>query len=211
MEHAIKIAYRCPISGGPLRQKDAVRLVCTECDAIYPIRDGIPILLPSVSERMRVLETDWDAAETIGTDPIDFYNQTRDHDLYCRDQLDWARLSLEKWVGQLRSGGPVLEIGSGKRALQGIGGDYVALDYSFTALLRYIDGRYRRVCASAESLPFIDNAFRFIFTVATLEHVANPDRALAEIDRVLQPGGVAYLAPAWHCNQYNCDGIPVRP
>src|SRR6185437_2496296 len=69
----------------------------------------------------------------------------------------------------------------------------------------------RRVCASAERLPFADGTFRFIFTVATLEHVPGADRAVAEIERVLAPGGVAYLRPAWHCVQYNCEGIPVRP
>jgi hypothetical protein len=32
-----------------------------------------------------------------------------------------------------------------------------------------------------------------------------------EIDRVLAPGGVAYLLPAWHCVQYVCDGVRMRP
>jgi SAM-dependent methyltransferase len=105
----------------------------------------------------------------------------------------------------------VLEIGSGKGALQGFGGDYTACDYSLTQLRAYIRPEHGRVCASAEQLPFPDATFRFVFSIATLEHVPGADRAFAEIDRVLAPGGVAYLAPAWHCTQYNCEGIPVRP
>jgi SAM-dependent methyltransferase len=92
-----------------------------------------------------------------------------------------------------------------------LGGDYVAADYSFTALRNYISPAHQRVCANAERLPFRRDSFRFIFTVAALEHVPQADLAFAEIERVLKPGGVAYLAPAWHCTQYNCEGIPVRP
>jgi hypothetical protein len=44
-----------------------------------------------------------------------------------------------------------------------------------------------------------------------LEHIPSTDRAFEEIDRVLAPGGVAYLAPAWHCRSWNADGVPVRP
>jgi SAM-dependent methyltransferase len=107
--------------------------------------------------------------------------------------------------------GPVLEIGSGKGALQGIGTDYVAVDYSLTALQRYVDPRHQRVCGTAERLPFLDDTFRFLFTVTVLEHVPRPDLAFEEIDRVLKPGGIAFLLPAWHCVAYNCEGIPVRP
>ena len=96
--------------------------------------------------------------------------------------------------------------------MQGTGGaDYVAADFSFTALRQYIRPQYQRVCATAEHLPFPDNSFRFLFTIAALEHVPCADLAFDEIHRVLKPGGVAYLHPAWHCTQYNCDGIPVRP
>jgi SAM-dependent methyltransferase len=105
----------------------------------------------------------------------------------------------------------VLEIGSGKGGLQGVGGDYVALDYSFTALASHIAPAHQRVCGTAERLPFRDASFRFVFSITALEHVPRAAEAFEEIDRVLKPGGIAYLWPAWHCVQYNCEGIPVRP
>jgi SAM-dependent methyltransferase len=92
-----------------------------------------------------------------------------------------------------------------------MGGDYVAADYSYTALRSYLNPAYQRVCANAEQLPFADECFRFVFSVAVLEHVPRADRAFEQIARVLKPDGIAYVYPAWHCTQYDCDGIRVRP
>jgi SAM-dependent methyltransferase len=60
-------------------------------------------------------------------------------------------------------------------------------------------------------IPLASASCRFVFSVQTLEHIPSADRAFEEIDRVLAPGGVAYLAPAWHCRPWIVDGIPVRP
>lgn len=199
----------CPVHREGLRASDA-GLVCPVDGAVYPLADNIAVMLPDATERARVLGTDW-SSDKQDASPLDFYNQTRDHDQYCRSQLDDVRRDVERWLPSVKTAGPVLEIGSGKGAVQGVGGDYVAVDYSFTALRQYINPSYQRVCATAEQLPFLDGSFRFIFTIAALEHVPNADRAIDEIARVLKPGGVAYLHPAWHCVQYNCEGIPVRP
>lgn len=86
-----------------------------------------------------------------------------------------------------------------------------ALDYSLSALRRFIAASHGRVCGSAETFPFRSASFNLVFTVAALEHVPRADRAFAEILRVLKPGGVGYVYPAWHCRQWNCDGVPVRP
>jgi SAM-dependent methyltransferase len=45
----------------------------------------------------------------------------------------------------------------------------------------------------AESMMFRDNAFDFVFSLNALEHIPHPDRALAEVYRVLRPGGHALL------------------
>lgn len=164
------------------------------------------MLLADEREREQVAKAEFDFAS-----PLRFYNRTDDHDSYCRAELEEVRRDLSRFLGQARSSGPVLEIGSGKGALQGTGGDYVACDYSLSALANHLLPEHQRVCASAERLPFPDASFRFLFTVAALEHVPGADSAFAEIDRVLAPGAVAYLAPAWHCVQWNCEGIPVRP
>jgi SAM-dependent methyltransferase len=44
-----------------------------------------------------------------------------------------------------------------------------------------------------ENLPFEDRAYDFLFASHVLEHVRDDERALAEIRRVLRPGGIAVL------------------
>ncbi len=53
-------------------------------------------------------------------------------------------------------------------------------------------GNYQalEVCDASQDLPFDDAAFDLVFNNSGLEHIANVGRALAEIARVLRPGGM---------------------
>lgn len=46
------------------------------------------------------------------------------------------------------------------------------------------------VACDAQSIPFADGTFDGVMVIAVLEHVADPERAVAEIHRVLRPDGV---------------------
>lgn len=48
--------------------------------------------------------------------------------------------------------------------------------------------------ADMRALPFGDDAFASIVAIHSIEHVPDPDRALAEAARVLEPGGIAVYA-----------------
>lgn len=86
----------------------------------------------------------------------------------------------------------------------------LGLDYSLHALLRYcVD--VPAVCATAERLPLATGCVDLVLTIACLEHVPRPELAFAEIDRVLAPGGIVYLAPAWHVRAWASEGLSVRP
>lgn len=53
-------------------------------------------------------------------------------------------------------------------------------------------------------LPFDDDAFDFVFSTSVMEHVTEPGRALAQIARVLRPGGISI-----HC--FPSRWRPVEP
>ncbi len=101
-----------------------------------------------------------------------------------------------------------LEIGSGRGALQSLVDDYVGLDLARTAGVGY---RKPFVAGSCEQLPFADSSFDAAWSYAVLEHVPRPEAALAEMRRVLRPGGLLLLAPAWQCRPWAAEGYPVRP
>lgn len=56
-----------------------------------------------------------------------------------------------------------------------------------------IDARRADVKADLRMLPFEDGSYDFVFASHVLEHVDDDHRAVAEIARVLRPGGVAIL------------------
>jgi SAM-dependent methyltransferase len=50
----------------------------------------------------------------------------------------------------------------------------------------------RFLAGDARRLPFADGTFDIVSSEALLEHVQEPDRAIAEFHRVVKPGGVVY-------------------
>lgn len=75
-------------------------------------------------------------------------------------------------------------MGSGGLSLGGSGDRVLQTDVAF--------GRGVHVIADAHDLPFEDVAFDLVIAVAVLEHVADPQRCVAEIHRVLAPRGHVY-------------------
>lgn len=102
----------------------------------------------------------------------------------------------------------VLEVGSGTGYLQDIVADYTGLDISPSARRHY---HKPFVAASATDMPFADGTFDAIWTINVLEHVPNPESALNEMRRVLKPGGVLFLYPAWQVPAWAAQGYEARP
>lgn len=100
--------------------------------------------------------------------------------------------------GELR-GRDVLEIGCGTgvhaRLLAEAGARMTAIDLTPTAVemtkrrleLAGLEADVRE--ADAESLPFADASFEFVWSWGVVHHSESTDRVLAEIARVLRPGG----------------------
>lgn len=66
----------------------------------------------------------------------------------------------------------------------------------------------RLIGASADRLPFDDGSFDSVFSISVLEHILDLRAALAEMRRVLRPGGIVYASfgPIWS----GCKGHHVN-
>lgn len=68
----------------------------------------------------------------------------------------------------------------------------VALDIDPVGL-RLASSRHRCVLGDVHQLPFRDAVFHLALFTSVLEHIEDPDRALAELHRVLKPAGRLFL------------------
>lgn len=102
----------------------------------------------------------------------------------------------------------VLDVGSGKGHLQDVVPNYTGLDIS-PAAAQYYHKRF--VVGTATAMTFADNEFDAAWSIWVLEHIPNPEAALAEIRRVVKHGGLLYLLPAWDCKPWAAQGYEARP
>jgi SAM-dependent methyltransferase len=103
--------------------------------------------------------------------------------------------------GLLGTGARTLELGCGAgtyvRVLAKRGHPVIGLDYSLPSLRRAVAadvprvGRY--VSGDASCLPFQDRSFQAVACIGVLQALEDPETALAEIARVLEPSGVAVV------------------
>ncbi|HYO79653.1 MAG TPA: class I SAM-dependent methyltransferase [Thermoanaerobaculia bacterium] len=125
-----------------------------------------------------------------------------------RDEMPEQERVTRDWIARANAAGPSLELGCGRGLLAGIAPRYTGIDLGFLPLVTM---RTQRAQADMERLPFRDGSIGFAFSWAAIEHVPHPEAVLAEIERVLRPGGVALLAPAWHCRSWAAEGLEFRP
>lgn len=119
-----------------------------------------------------------------------------------QQQADWlapARSRLLRRVA-IAHRHSVLDLGAGRGAVTAelvrrSSGQVIACDRALGALHTHEQdfAAAQRVCSDARGLPFAAATFDLVFCQCVLMWVADPARAVAEIRRVLQPGG-AFVA-----------------
>lgn len=109
----------------------------------------------------------------------------------------WLHDSPKRHLPELGAigGGVVLDVGCADQWVRErlcAGADYVSLDYPAIGAVRY--AARPRVFGDAQSLPVRSASVDAVTMLEVIEHLPDPDRALAEAHRVLRPGGILVLS-----------------
>lgn len=212
LSHDVNALLRCPRCGATPLTEHEKSLDCTACGAAYPLDRTrfIASLLGSVADS--AIKEDirkwWgDLYEQI-YGPTDRNLDTEKlarlladtEDLFRkRELLPVVEMPLDELAGKT-----VLEIGPGGGGHSALfaskGASVVACDITperaiSTALKLSLvkGGEGRAYQGDAETLPFRDGAFDIVYSNGVLHHSENTDRTIAEVYRVLKPGGRAVL------------------
>jgi ubiquinone/menaquinone biosynthesis C-methylase UbiE len=136
-----------------------------------------------------------------GLDQAAFENKLDElEDLFRkRELLAVVEMPLDELAGKR-----VLEIGSGSGAHSALflhkGAEMVSVDITVERAMAtarkfaLVDPKRGRVYqADAENLPFPDNTFDIVYSNGVLHHSEDTERCIAEVHRVLKPGGKAVI------------------
>lgn len=181
---------QCPNCSGQLIQmKD--KFACEDCVADFPISKGIPILVePSKSLFDIETFTNEEATFFRPVGKIRGFISLRMPDVTLNVSSDKV---YDRMLDRLTAGNDtprVLVIGGGV-----IGGGMEGLINDPRIKLIETDAavapRTNLIC-DGHDLPFADQSMDAVIVQAVLEHVVDPHRCVAEIHRVLKPGGLVY-------------------
>ena len=191
---AIDSTYWCPCCHTSALVSKKEFLNCPVCDKDYPIVGEVPILINDKNSVFAIadyLSSDSYVGASYGSKSekasgLRLLYRRFAHSIsetgIKRNHLD-AEDAINKLCLESTKRPKILVIGSGD-ARYSDSADFVYSDVSITKGVTLI--------ADAHDLPFPDGAFDLVVAVAVLEHVANPQRVVEEIWRVLEPSGYVY-------------------
>ncbi|MDB5377244.1 MAG: Methyltransferase domain protein [Rubritepida sp.] len=181
--------FVCPVCRQSL-DRDGEQLDCHGCGRRFPLVGGIPVLLNEDNSVFRIA----DYTNERGYAGASGYGGSVDRTSGLRRLYRRFATSLSEapvpGVGfqpmdMILAECPeaeVLIIGSGERQQEG-----GRITYTDVALAKNV----ACVC-DAHDLPFADASFDAVFAESVLEHVCDPQRVVAEMTRVLKPGGFVF-------------------
>ena len=176
---------RCPSCHGRLIWGEA-SLTCTQCAACYPIaHSGAPILLRHGHPLFPT------SAYTKHERPASVEKSGYLRRLVPQISVNLAGMRILKRLEQeLQPEAAILVVGGGRqrKALGAVlSSEKFVTIYSDIDIEADVD-----LFSDAHELPFANEIFDAVITTAVLEHVMYPEQVIAEIVRVLRPGGRIY-------------------
>ncbi len=169
---------------------------CPGCGSAYATVNGVPVLFPADEELASILGPE--QGNSLSKLQA-IYDRAYSHDGLMGTDLDQAydqetKGLLLSFVEPL-DGKRLLDVGAGTGRLWDYVGPNVqgyALDLSIVGLSKALQ-KHPTLTASvsiAERIPYPDGFFAAVIAADTIEHTFSPQRALQEIHRVLEPGGI---------------------
>jgi len=185
--------FRCPGCHGSPLSVDSSHMVCPACNTQYAVTRGVPRLLndDSASHASKELGTTTGNAmveEYAGSGPTTrpgwrqrLVNLLRPPEVLLHTNPDLQAAHTRALFEQAGETTRVLNVGGGPHR------------YSGHELTMNIEAFHNvDMVGDAHNIPFADNTFDAIFSVAVLEHVYDPEKVVSEMIRVLKPGGILY-------------------
>ncbi len=188
-------ALACPACYSSVRH-EGQRIVCNACGAAYACPDGVPVLLlPEMVEHARALEERFQA-EKLSRNALVRLGYKFRPPVSHFDPASFKR--MRAMVAALGPGAQVMDLGVRERpAAPGL----ISFDlFRFPGV---------QVVGDAHRLPFGDASLDGIISTALLEHVEHPEPILAEMRRVVRPGGLVYVEVPF-LQGYHPDPIDMR-
>jgi ubiquinone/menaquinone biosynthesis C-methylase UbiE len=184
MNSTLRKILRCPDCKGELKGRDA-ELRCEPCGHDFPVEDEIPSMMGSTA--------DVNASEVATQDHVsDYYELVRYQRPHAR-ALHTA--SVQRMCELVRVGPMVLDNGCGNGfILETCAPSYPDSQFFGIDISKGMLGKAKRHGASLVHgdscrLPFADGTFDTILARALLHHLPAPEKGVAEMIRVLKPGG----------------------
>jgi SAM-dependent methyltransferase len=179
------------------------RVICTDdkCRKVFPLIDGVPILINDDNSVFAV--ADYCGHRAYDGDSYKDYNALKGSPIRraYRRLAVWltdfrvplryttAEETLDKFLRERSGVEPecILIVGCGLSNYDERSNcTFVYTDAAFGPRTQYI--------CDAHDLPFANGTFGMVIAVAILEHVVDPQRCVKEFHRVLRPGGWIYAA-----------------
>ncbi len=193
LPESVQPSLRCPVCRGRL-QRETAALVCADaaCTCRFPIVNGVPVLINeatsvfAINDYLSEQMTTFNMGESRLSRLIGRLTPSISRNI--KAEANYARLAQLLAAAAaaprlLVVGGSV--VGEGMASL--LANDHLEIvesDVSF--------GPRTTLICDAHDIPFEAETFDGVVAQAVLEHVADPQRCVAEIYRVLKPAGLVY-------------------